>query len=88
MTNSEQGPGYQAWITGLMNGTVSDAEQAMRARFRAMQASKPQPAPRTARPAGVTATGSNTWAVSTGDDELTTYTLLDGPGIAGLIAAR
>jgi hypothetical protein len=34
--------------------------------------------------------GPNTWAVQTGagDDALTTFTLLEGPGIPGLIAAR
>ena len=90
MMSSEQDPGYQAWITGLMNGTVSDAEQAARAKFRALQAAKPQPAPRASRPVGVESTGRNVWAVSTqdGDDGLTTFTHLAGPGIPGLIAAR
>ena len=33
--------------------------------------------------------GPNTWAVQggQGDDELTTFTLLDGPGIPGVVAA-
>jgi len=81
---------YEAWITNLVNGQISDAEQAARAKFRAMQAAKPQPAPRTSRPAGVDTTGPNTWAVSTedGDDALTTFTHLAGPGIPGLIAGR
>jgi len=41
-------------------------------------------------PAGVETTGPNTWAVTTedGDDGLTTYTHLAGPGIPGLIAAK
>jgi hypothetical protein len=90
MTNSEQDPGYRAWITGLMSGTVSEAEQAARARFRAIQARKAQAAPRVSRPVGVEATGRNVWAVSAqdGDDGLTTFTHLAGPGIPGLIAAR
>ena len=81
---------YQTWIGHLMNGTQSAAEQAARAKFRAMQAARPQPAPRVSRPAGVETTGRNVWAVSTqdGDDGLTTFTHLAGPGIPGLIAGR
>ena len=81
---------YGTWITNLMNGQTSDAEQAARARFRAMQAARPQPAPRAGRPAGIETTGPNVWAVSTedGDDALTTFTLMAGPGIPGLIAGK
>jgi hypothetical protein len=85
MTNSERDPGYQAWITGLMTGTASDADRAARAKFRAMQAAPP---PVTARPAAVASTGPNTWAVSDRSDGLTQFTHLAGPGIPGLIAAR
>jgi sarcosine oxidase gamma subunit len=79
---------YETWIANLMTGTISAEEQAMRAKFRAMQASKPQAPVR--RPASVETTGPNTWAVSTGDgdDALTTFTHLAGPGISGLIAGR
>lgn len=82
--------GYGIWIGNLMAGTVNDAEQAMREQFRAMQAAKPQPAPRVSRPVAVETTGRNIWAVSTqdGDDALTTFTHMAGPGIPGLIAAR
>lgn len=50
----------------------------------------PPAGPVPSTPFGVETTGPNTWAVSTqdGDDGLTTYTLLAGPGIPGLIARR
>jgi sarcosine oxidase gamma subunit len=70
---------YETWIANLMNGRQSDAEQAARAKFRAAQAAKPA-APVTTRPAGVAATGPNTWVVSDRSDGLAQYTLLDGPG--------
>jgi hypothetical protein len=70
---------HSTWIANLMTGQISEEEQATRAQFRAMQAAKPQPAPR-AKLGVVTTAGPNAWAVSTGDDELATYTLLDGPG--------
>ena len=70
---------YQTWIGHLMNGTQSAAEQAARAKFRAMQA-KPAPAAVTARPAGIHASGQNAWGVSDRSDGLAQYTLLDGPG--------
>jgi sarcosine oxidase gamma subunit len=71
--------GYDTWIANLMNGRESAEDQAARARFRATQAAKPA-APVTARPAGVAATGPNTWAVSDRSDGLAQFTLLDGPG--------
>jgi hypothetical protein len=79
---------HDTWITSLIAGRISDEEQAMRDQFRALQAAKPRPAVK--RPAGVETTGPNTWAVTTedGDDGLTTYTHLAGPGIPGLIAGR
>jgi hypothetical protein len=40
------------------------------------------------QPIGVEVTGPNTWAVTRDDDGLTTYTLMAGPGIAGVIAPR
>jgi hypothetical protein len=43
------------------------------------------------QPIGVEVTGPNTWAVSRDerdDDGLTTFTLLAGPGIAGVIGPR
>jgi hypothetical protein len=81
---------YGTWIGNLMNGTVSAEEQAMRAQFRAMQAAAPEPARRVSRPASVETTGRNVWAVSAqdGDDGLTTFTHMAGPGVPGLIAAR
>jgi len=82
MTNSEQTPGYDTWIANLMAGTESAEDQAARAAFRAMQARKPAPAPQVPADVSVTTTGRNTWAMETGhgDDALTTFTLLDGPG--------
>lgn len=82
--------GYDTWIGNLMNGTVSAEEQAMRARFRAMQAATSKPATRVSRPVAVETAGRNIWAVSTedGDDALTTFTLLAGPGVPDLIAGR
>ena len=77
---------YGTWISNLMAGRVSDREQAMREKYRAMQAPKAtRPA---AAPQGVEVTGPNAWAVSkgSGDDALTTFTLLAGPGIPGVIA--
>lgn len=79
--------GYDTWIANLTAGRQSDADQAARAKFRAMtaaQAPKAGPA-RNLRPsaASVTVAGPNTWAEYTpaGDDNtLTTLTLLDGPG--------
>jgi len=84
------GENYETWIANLMSGQISDAEQAARAKFRAIQAARTPAAPRASRPAGVHTTGPNTWAVSTGtgDDALTTFTLMAGPGIPGLIAPR
>jgi len=79
---------YGTWIENLMAGRQDDAEQAARARFRAMQAPAAAPAPVRTRPAGVAVTGPNAWAVSDRSDGLAQYTLLDGPGIPGLIAAR
>lgn len=79
---------YQTWISNLMAGRVSDEDQAARERFRALQAAKPQP--RAAAPLGVEATGPNTWAASRqgdDDDALTTFTLMAGPGIPGVIDA-
>ena len=82
--------GYDTWIANLMNGQISDAEQAARAKFRAIQAARTQPAPTIKHPVAVETTGPNTWAVSAedGDDGLTTFTHLAGPGIPGLIAGR
>jgi hypothetical protein len=43
------------------------------------------------QPIGVETTGPNTWAVTRDerdDDGLTTFTLMAGPGIAGVIAPR
>ena len=41
------------------------------------------------KPLGVEQAGANMWAVSADlDEELTVYTLLEGPGIAGVVAAR
>lgn len=71
---------YDAWIVNLMNGRQDDADQAARAKFRAMQAVPAAPRPVTTRPAGVAATGPNTWAVSDRSDGLAHFTLLDGPG--------
>lgn len=80
MTNSEQDPGYDTWISNLMTGRQSDADQAASAQFRAMQTSKPTAGRPTSRPAGVEVTGRNTWGVSDRADGLTAYTLLAGPG--------
>jgi len=80
---------YETWIANLMNGRQSDAEQAARAKFRAMQTAKPAALrPVTTRPAAVASTGPNTWAVSDRSDGLAQFTLLAGPGIPGVIAPR
>ena len=83
---------YEAWIGHLVNGTISAEEQAVRARFRAAQATRTQPRKPAVVPVGVEITGPNTWAVSTkgdvGRDGLATYTLMSGPGIPGVIAPR
>jgi hypothetical protein len=71
---------YDTWISNLMAGRQSDEDQAARAKFRAMQAAPAAPRIVTARPAGVAATGPNTWAVSDRSDGLAHFTLLDGPG--------
>jgi hypothetical protein len=71
---------YDTWIANLLNGRQSDEDQAARAKFRAMQAAPVAPRPVTARPAGVAATGTNTWAVSDRSDGLAHYTLIGGPG--------
>jgi hypothetical protein len=70
--------GYDTWIANLMAGRQSDEDQAARAKFRATQSATATPV--TARPAGVTAAGRNTWGVSDRADGLAQYTLLDGPG--------
>ena len=83
MTNTERDPGYGTWIVNLMAGRESDADQAVRAAFRAAQTRKTAPAaPRTPAAITVVSTGRNVWAAGTGhgDDALTTFTLLDGPG--------
>jgi len=83
MTNSERNPGYDTWIANLMAGRQSAEDQAARAAFRAMQASQTAPAASRAPAAiSVVSTGRNVWAAETGhgDDALTTFTLLDGPG--------
>ena len=84
MTNSEQDPGYDAWISNLMSGRQSAEDQAARAAFRTVQGRRAAPAAQRQAPAAVTviSTGRNTWGAETGhgDDALTTLTLLDGPG--------
>lgn len=70
---------YDSWIANLMAGRQDDAEQAARAKFRAMQAA-PAPRPVTTRPAAVASAGPNTWAVSDRSDGLAHFTLLAGPG--------
>ena len=53
-----------------------------------MEAAQPAATP---IPSGVETTGPNTWAVSGSardGDNLTTYTLLAGPGIPGVISPR
>lgn len=77
---------YDTWIENLLNGTQSAADQAARAKFRAMQSAPA--APVTARPAGVHVTGRNAWGVTDRADGLAGYTILAGPGIPGMIAAR
>ena len=72
---------HSTWIANLLNGRQDDAEQAARAKFRAMQAAAPAaPSPVTSRPAAVAAAGPNTWAVSDRSDGLALCQLLDGPG--------
>ena len=84
MTNSEQDPGYDAWISNLMSGRQSAEDQAARAAFRAMQARRAAPAAQRQAPPAVTliTADRNVWGAETGegDDALTRLTLLAGPG--------
>jgi len=71
---------YSTWITNLIAGREDDATRAARAQFRTMRARKAAPGP--AAKVTVETTGRNIWATQTGagDDALTSFTLLAGPG--------
>lgn len=83
-------PGYDAWIANLVAGAIDPAEQAMRDKFRALQAAPVRvtrrPAGRHASPAAeVSQAGAAYYPQhatirGTGDDALTVITLNHTPG--------